>query len=473
MAVVNFGVVAYLARELSKEDFGLLAISSVLLSFVSTAGVGGIGEYIIYYHGADKEERHRAAFWLNMVLSVVVAIVVSCLGFYWAQYYGDPRIQVLLFFLVINYFFESLTTIPRAILRKEIDYGFIVLITTVSGTFVALGKIVCAYFGFGVYSLVFPEALISPLVSIVLLRRLQFSPWGGLFLHHWQEIFKFSRGIVGSRLVSRIANDGDSLAGGKLLGLQALGVYNLAFQVSNVFTSNLLPIIMDVSYPVLAKSSSQPEKLRVGFLKMILLISCVSIPLLTLLIIFAKPLTAFWYGPRWSDAVLPLQILTIFTISRSISSPSSSLFNITNRNDLAFKISVFNTVLIAAGVFVGSSLGGLLGLCIGVTISRVVGGQIQVWLAVRQIDLLYLDLLRHLLPFILVSLLTAMCLVVLGQLVEVYDLPLFILFGLLGFIIYAFFLRLLFPSVVIEIVDIAASIYPQIVRQAKKLLFIS
>lgn len=247
----------------------------------------------------------------------------------------------------------------------------------------------------------------------------------------------------------------------------------MAFQISNVFTNNLLPIIMDISYPILAKTSAQMEKLRSGYLKMILLISCISVPLLTLLIVFAEPLTNLWYGPKWSEVVLPIQILTIFTISRSISSPSSSLFNIANRNDLAFRISVFNTILIAFGVIAGLLLGGLLGLCVGVTASRVIGGQIQVWLAVKQIDLQYRDLLRLLLPFIVASLLTVSFFLGLGQFVQLYALPHFLFFGLLGLLIYALILRLLFRPIVTEIIQVMSMLYPRIATSAKIFLFLS
>ena len=63
--VINLGVMAFLARILSKEDFGILAISSVFLGLINTAATSGISEYVVYYRGNDKNEKVNAAFWLR------------------------------------------------------------------------------------------------------------------------------------------------------------------------------------------------------------------------------------------------------------------------------------------------------------------------------------------------------------------------------------------------------------------------
>ena len=120
--VINLAVMAFLARILSKEDFGLLAISSVFLSIINTLATSGIAEYVVYYDGEDKSEKLNAAFWLNLFLTIAVVVVVVTTGPWWADFYDNKKVYSLLLLLCVSFFFEMGSTIPKAILRKELEY---------------------------------------------------------------------------------------------------------------------------------------------------------------------------------------------------------------------------------------------------------------------------------------------------------------------------------------------------------------
>ena len=73
---LNLFVMAYLARVLSPEDFGLVAISNTLIGFMQVFGNAGIGDYLIYYKGEDESEIQNAAFWLNCLIALFIFIVL-------------------------------------------------------------------------------------------------------------------------------------------------------------------------------------------------------------------------------------------------------------------------------------------------------------------------------------------------------------------------------------------------------------
>jgi teichuronic acid exporter len=105
--LINLLVMAFLARILSQEDFGLLAISSVFLSIINTLATSGIAEYIVYYDGNDKQEKINAAFWLNLFLTLAVIVVVITTGKWWAHFYQNEKIYGLLLLLSISFFFRN------------------------------------------------------------------------------------------------------------------------------------------------------------------------------------------------------------------------------------------------------------------------------------------------------------------------------------------------------------------------------
>jgi O-antigen/teichoic acid export membrane protein len=400
--LVNFGVMAYLARELDKQAFGIVAISAILITFSSSVGTGGLGEFIIYKKTDKIQSYYSAAFWLNVLVALGVTLGILVIAPGWARFYGDDRIQWITIILAFRLLFSMLGTVPNAIFRKELNFQPVIWATTVSFSVSAVLKVLFVFLGMGVYSLALPELLVSPFLFLYLIIKSGFKPSLNWHTNLWGEIIQYSKGLIGSRIINKVANEGDTVLTGKFLGVATLGVYNLAFQVSNVFTNNIMPIINEISYPFMVKIADQEERLRNNYLKMIGSIAFISFPLLIFLMAAAKNVVLIWYGPKWTEVILPLQILLIFTLSRSVSSPTGGLFQVTGRNDLAFYNSLLNTVFIIAGVVIGS-LYGLIGICIGVTVARVATGQYQIVRAVRLIGMSYARVVSVLWPVLLVA----------------------------------------------------------------------
>src|SRR3954465_3302410 len=72
---VGMGAMIVLARKLSPYDFGLVSITDALLSIISIFGTTGIAEYLLAYRKDDTDEIFKAAFWLNIVISVVILAI--------------------------------------------------------------------------------------------------------------------------------------------------------------------------------------------------------------------------------------------------------------------------------------------------------------------------------------------------------------------------------------------------------------
>src|SRR5690606_30175954 len=115
--VINLVVMAFLARMLNKEDFGLLAVSSVLLSIINSLATSGIAEYVIYYKGDREREVINAAFWLNLILTIAVVLIAVSVGPFWSSFYENDKIFSLILLLLVSFFFEMSSTIPRSLLR--------------------------------------------------------------------------------------------------------------------------------------------------------------------------------------------------------------------------------------------------------------------------------------------------------------------------------------------------------------------
>ncbi|MBX2944897.1 MAG: lipopolysaccharide biosynthesis protein [Cyclobacteriaceae bacterium] len=377
---------AYLARVLSKEDFGMLAISSVLISLINTLGTSGIAEYIIYYDEEDKSDVINAAFWLNLLLTILIVFVVILVGPYWSSLYNDSKIFALLVLLLVSFFFEMSSTIPKGLLRKELNYSTLVFYGSVSQTTIAVGKVVCAYGGFGVFSLALPQAIVSPFLMVAFYLKTQWRPELSLGFKYFKPIMNYSKHLIGGRLLTKLVNEGDNLIVGKLVGLEGLGVYTLAFQLANLVTTNVVFLVNDLVLPVLSKVKRDVVRLREVYLKMIQLLSLISFPLIIGLALAAEPIVMIIYGSKWSEAIVPFQVLSFFALGRSLSSPSSSLFSAVGKPKLGFLFTLIVAPVFLLSVWLGSYYG-VIGVATSTTIVRSLASVAALLVAAHLIDL--------------------------------------------------------------------------------------
>lgn len=372
-ALVNLGVMAYLARTLDKEDFGLVAISGTLISFIQVFGLSGIGEYVVFYNGEERKSILNSAFWLNFWISLAIVGITLLAMPFWAKWYNDPRIVQILILLLVGFFFTSLSSIPISIFRKELNYGPMIAIQTVFGTISQLLNVLFAVLGFGVFSLALPSAIIPPLLCAAYFWKTGFKPnFRAHGREYWSKIFSYTKHVIGSRVLSKFANEGDTLIVGKFLGMEALGIYDIAFKLANMLNTQFLPIVTNIALPVFAQNGADRKTVGSHYIKMIGLISVILFPLYSVAIVFADPIINLLYGPKWTTAIIPFQILTFFTILRSISSPSSGLYNALGKPQIGFYFTLVFTPIFLITLVI-SAQWGLIAMCISVTLLRIAG----------------------------------------------------------------------------------------------------
>lgn len=335
-AGVTFLVMAYLARELNTEDFGILAISTVLIEFISTVAVSGISEYAIFYNGKNKKAVFNAIFWFSLVAALVVILIVLLLAPFWADYYENEQITSIIYLLLVAFFFQVLGQVPTAIFKKDINFKPLIFIQMISNTLINLGKVGLAFSGFGVFSLALPTAVFAPFVTLALFWKSGFFPQRNWGFQYWKQIIEYTKFVIGQRVLNRVVSQGDQLIVGTFWGMDLLGIYSLASQFANLVPSYFIPIIQNVTSPILAKDNHDIEKVKERFKKILRTISFACIPVLVLVIIEAEYLILTIYGEKWLAAVLPCQFIAAYLIVRSVSSPTAGLYNVLGRPNVGF-----------------------------------------------------------------------------------------------------------------------------------------
>lgn len=400
--------IAILARQLSPSDFGLVALAQVLLGFVLILNAGGVSTYIIYDRADGREERVHAAFWVGLVM---IGVIIA--GFFIAlpwvvSFYSEPRLRLVLIAYIVNTLITQLRVVPEGLIKRGMDYQSLVIRDSAFDLIASALKVTMALTGWGIWSLVWPELLMQPLRLIVTYRIARWRPSLHFGFKYWQSIFRYVASISGSNILGAIANDGDTLLIGKLLGTNVLGIYDIAWNTANLATSNIVSIVSEIATPALAEARSNLNRLRNAYDRMLRFLAMLTFPLLIGLFVVADEFVAVLYGPKWAASVLPLRIFILFAIRRSIGSPIGSVLNVMGRPDIAFKFDLCFMPFYLVGIYVGSRWG-IIGVAAAVTLVRSAGGFIWMYLAARQIQMSLYRTLHNLSGILLISLVMAIC----------------------------------------------------------------
>lgn len=354
--LVGMGAMVILARKLSPYDFGLVSITDVLLSIISIFGTTGIAEYLLAYRKGDTTEIFKAAFWLNVVITLVILAIFWIAAPFWAHCQGDPRIWKISILSGILFLFSQLQSIPKTWLSKHLQFQKQVKIQAPFILLIALGKVVAVFLNFGVYSLIIPTLLFQPILTALLYRAVDLRIDFHLYTNRWKEIYRFTRHLIGSSILARIADQGDRIILGKVLGLEKLGVFNIASQLADLVTSQIVMVTNNVLSSVLPKYVHDKDLFYNHYISFLKTFSFLMFPVLGIMFIAAKPIILFLYGTKWIAAVVPMQILIVYAMIRAVTSSYGSVMNSFHLTKESLKVSAIYTPCHVAGSFIGAMI---------------------------------------------------------------------------------------------------------------------
>lgn len=338
MAARAMGLISMivLARKLSPSDFGLVSITEVLLNFITVFGVTGVFEFLVSYRGTDRREINQSAFWFNIMMGLGISAVLLILAPFWARHHGDPRITHLSLLVAGIFLTSCLQLLPKSILSQRLDFETQTRVQAPFILLIPLGKIAFAVLGFGVYSLLVPTLFFSVLQTVLFYRAVQWQFQWALCTHRWREIYGFTRHLIGTTFLTRLTDEGDKFIVGRFLGLEALGIYNLASQLAQLFTANIGTITNQIFAAAFPKYAHDRGLMLERYLQVTKVIAFFSFSIMGAMAVAAEPLITLVYTEKWGAAILPFQILTVLAVFRSITSSYGAVINSLQVPQIAF-----------------------------------------------------------------------------------------------------------------------------------------
>ncbi len=125
-------------------------------------------------------------------------------------------------------------------------------------------------------------------------------PTWRLRLDDIQPWIGFGTALTASNAVNQVNANADLLVGGRLLGMDELGMYGPPRSLSLALQSVVAPVVNRVGLPAIASSGQEPDGTRRAYLAMVSATAATGAPIYALGALHASDVCAVLLGPTWS-----------------------------------------------------------------------------------------------------------------------------------------------------------------------------
>lgn len=335
-----------LARILTPEDFGLVAIATLAFGLVEVLSQSGSSQYIITREKISEKELNTA-FTYNLILKSLIAFIFYLTSPIIAEFYGDDRITSILEFFSLMLLIIGFENPQIYLLKKNQEYKKIVKMIFISKIISTIFAISTALIIKNYWALIAGQMIAY---SLPIIGGYIISPYmPRIELKNIKSQFSFSAWLVPSSMLGYFRSQIDTIIISKLFDSHILGNYHVMKYLAFIPTQNL---IGPLTQPLLAQLTSVKNSGKY-FLKMfnvsMFTTLFIAVFISTIFLFQHKNIVYLLLGEQWVSNSKILAIFGVLIISTALNNQATNLLMIKNKNKyiLIFESMAFFLIIIS------------------------------------------------------------------------------------------------------------------------------
>lgn len=347
---------AILARLLTPADFGVVAVATVIVAFLTVLQSLGLGSALIQRRG-DIERASNVVFTLNLILGVALTAAVFAIAPWVADYFREPDAVPLLRALGFTFTIEALGTVHLVRLHRELRFERAFIPDAGAAILKGVVSIGLAVAGMGAWSLILGQ--LAGVTAGVLLAWTVFRwvPRLEIDASLAGKLIAFGLPLFGVEVMWVVSVNLDYVIIGRRLGSELLGIYTLAYRLPELLVLTLMAGVSRVVFPAMSTVQSSRDDLRRGFLASTHYVVMVTLPISVGLAVAADPIVRVMLGSDWVDAIPVLRILAIFTLVASMMNADGDVYKAVGRPGILFKLAILSVAMLIPALLFGVEFG--------------------------------------------------------------------------------------------------------------------
>lgn len=369
-----------LARILTPEEYGILAILLVFVNLADILVTEGLGSCLIQKQNI-KAIDYSTIFLAGLASSFVLYGVIFIFSDTIALFYGNESIGTYLEVLALRIPLSSLNAIQRAYVSKNFRFRDLFISSSLGSFIAGCAAIFLAVLGFGIYSLIAQQLLSVFLCSVILLINNHWIPGFSFSKKVFKELFPLGLEFSGASFINALYTNGRALLIGKFYSPVDLAFYNRGDQFPALLVSNLNSPIANVFFPIFSEVKTNNAHFKAIAKKSLQICMSIVFPLVFFLMATADDFVSLLLTDKWAECVPYLVVLCVFYLFQPVQTMNNQVLKAAGKASLCLKLELIKKIFCFAlliiaiphgvmAVAISSAIAGFLSTLIGMLPNR-------------------------------------------------------------------------------------------------------
>jgi O-antigen/teichoic acid export membrane protein len=353
---LNLLVFIVLARLLTPDDFGVVALAAVFVTFAQLVVDQGLGDALIQRRELTRTHIDTA-FWASVATSLFLTLIALVGAGPLGTALSTPGLTPILQVLALTFILSAFTSIQIALLRRELAFRSLAIRSLVATAIGGVVGIVAALQGAGAWALVAQQATASA-VSVAALWAV--SPWKPRLAFSFEmlrQLFPFGIRVMGSDILNFLSRYTSNFLIGVVLGTTLLGLFAVGNRILDVSQTLLLNVAKKIAFPAFARLQDDRERMSRAYLRMNRVAALVIIPGYIGLAVLAPQLTVLVFGHQWAASGGIAAILFLVGPVLSFQAFSDNLLNAAGHPEVVLRYRAITAVTNVVGFIIAVPFG--------------------------------------------------------------------------------------------------------------------
>lgn len=334
-----FVISLILARILSPEDYGTVALITVFINLASVFIRSGFSTALIQKKDADATD-FSTMFICSQVCSVAIYAVLFVCAPLVAKFYNVPILKALMRVLALQIPLGVYNSIQTAYVSRHMLFRKVFIASFISTIVSGAVGIAMALVGFGVWALVVQYISGTIATSIILTVILPWRPKGKFSKESAKHLMAYGSRLLAADLSGTFFSELKSLIVGSVYTSADLAFFNKGQQIPALITNNISGVITSVMFPTMANHSDDPEKLKQITRRSTRMLVYVLAPCMLGLSAVMEPLILLLFTEKWASSIPYGQILSAGLCLSLIGNFSLYTLKAIGRSDVVLSLEV-------------------------------------------------------------------------------------------------------------------------------------
>lgn len=335
---ISFFVQIILARLLLPEEFGTIALLTVLMTMLDVFVTYGFGNSLVVNKKSDDLD-FSTCFYFGIFLAILMYVIVFISSSNISEFfYGRGELDILIKVMALRLPIAAVNSVQNAYVAKQMRFRLFFYATLIGTLLSGVVGVVMAYTGFGIWALVGQYMSNALFNTVTLWIMAKWRPRWMFSFQRLKAIYDYGWKILIVGLIDTFFNQIRSLVIAKQYSRADLAFYNRGISFPGFGMQLVEPTISGVLFPALSNCNDNVAMMKSITQRVIKTSTFIICGIMCFLFAIAKPLVIMILTEKWLPCVVFLQIGCIAYMFRPLQVINNSVIRASGRSALLLKL---------------------------------------------------------------------------------------------------------------------------------------